>query len=128
MARFNVLHGLRVVADAAAVESLVKGLPTGSSALRIAPDDVLLVGHVGPVACSDSHAIVETDVGYSGAWFTRTEFEQTVRPHMEWSLPSDGRLGQGLIAGIGSKVLAQGPTFLVVCPTAFVHELEERLG
>lgn len=128
MARFDTLHGLRVVANPTALDSVVKALPSGVTVLRIAPDDLLLIGYIGPLSCSDPHAIIETDLGFSRAWFTRTEFDQIVRPHMEWAMPPDGRLGQGLIAGVGSKVLIDAATVLVVCPTAFVHELEGRLG
>jgi hypothetical protein len=128
MARFDTLHGLRIVADPAAVDTVVTGLPAEVTALRLAPDDILLVGCVGTPACPDPHAIVEPDLGFSGAWFTRAEFGQIVRPHMEWSVPTDGRLGQGLIAGVSSKVHVDGTTVLVVCPSAFVDELKERLG
>ncbi len=128
MASFDTLHGLRVVADPAAVDSVVAALPSGVTVLRIAPDDLMLIGYVGPLSCSDPHAIIETDLGFSRAWFSLTEFDQIIRPHMEWSMPPDGRLGQGLIAGVGSKVHIDAGTVLVVCPTAFVHELEGRLG
>ena len=128
MAHFDTLQGLRVVADPTAVDAVVTGLPAGSTALRIAPDDLLLVGYAGTPTCSDSHAIIESDLGFSGAWFTRTEFDRIVRPHMEWSVPTDGRLGQGMIAGVGSKVYLAGDRMLVVCPTGFVDELKERLG
>ncbi len=128
MARFSTLHGLRVVADPSAIDGVVAGLAPEVTVLRIASDDLLLVGHVGIPSCTDPHAIVETDLGFSGAWLTRSEFDQIVRPHMEWSVPADGRLGQGMIAGVSSKVHIDGTTVLVVCPSAFVDELEERLG
>ena len=127
MARFDTLHGLRIVADPTAVDTVVAGLAAAVIALRIAPDDLLLVGYVGTPACGDPHAIIETDLGFSGAWFTRSEFDQIVRPHMEWSVPTAGRLGQGMIAGVSSKVHVDGQTVLVVCPSAFVDELEARL-
>ena len=128
MARFTTVHGLRIVAVPGALDSLVGHLESSVSALRFAPDDLFLIGAVSRPACSDSHAIVESEIGFSGAWFTREEFDAMVRPHMEWHMPTDDRLGQGLMAGVPAKVHVSGSTVLVLCPSAFVYELEGRLA
>jgi hypothetical protein len=127
MARFTTVHGIRVVAAPVAVEAVAGVLAESVTALRFAPDDLFLIGYRGLPPCSDPHAIVATDLGYSGAWFARAEFEAIVRPHMEWQMPSDGRLGQGLVAGVPAKVHVDGDTVFVMCPSAFVHELKGRL-
>lgn len=127
MAGFETVQGVRVVARAQAIEELLAGLADAVTALRIAPDDVFLIGYPGVPACSDPDAIVETDRGFSGSWFTVEEFENVIRAHMEWPMPPHGTLGQGLIAGVPAKVHINNAAVLVVCPTAFVHELEGRL-
>lgn len=125
---FSTLRGLRVVASPAAVDELVAEQTAPITVLRIAPDDVFLVGSSGTMRCRDPHAIIETEHGFSGCWLSRREFDESVRVHMEWAVPTDGKLGQGLIAGVAAKVHVEDNVVLVLCPTAFVHELAERLG
>lgn len=130
MARFETLHAIRVVAKPAVIDALVGdpgGLGMGSTVLRFAPDDLFIIGQLGILEVSDQHAIIETELGFSGRWFTRSEFDSTVRAHMEWPLPANGNLGQGLIAGVAAKVHVEDKTVLVLCPTSFAHELEGRL-
>jgi hypothetical protein len=116
----------RIVATPAALDAFAP--PAGTLVLRIAPDDVLLVGDVpeAPVV-DDPHAIVVPDAGWSAASFSWAVVERKVQPITEWHIPSRG-LSQGSVGFVASKVLATEDGVRIFCQTAYAHELEERLG
>ena len=89
------LRGHRVVAEPSQLDALVAALPAGTTALRFAPDE-LLVLDLASIRLDDPHAIVEPDVGWSAVTVDR----EVVERHTEWQLPPTGALGQGSIAGV----------------------------
>lgn len=115
----------RLVAQPAALDTA--SWPAGSTVLRLAPDDVLLLAPEAP-SVDDTHAIVEPDAGWSVLWLTPTDFADHVAPHIEWELPAAGALGQGKVAGVPAKVLIRTDLVLVACQSCFAHELTERLA
>ena len=123
MPAFETLQAWRIVADAAAVDVVVAST---STTLRFSADDALVLSADRP-AVNDEHAIIELDAGWSGTWYTTEAFERTVRHFIEWDVPANG-LGQGLVAGVPSKVwTGDSGLVLIACPTAYAHELADRL-
>ena len=92
--------------------------------VRFAPDDAFGIGAAG-VEIDDADAIVESEVGFSGALVAIDE----VVDHIEWSLPVDRpAFAQGSIAGVPAKLwLAGDGTALLLTATAYADELERRL-
>jgi hypothetical protein len=174
------LFGIRVVALPAAIDVCIGVLPVSTTALRFAPDEVLLVpelvlgqGHDDAVdsydlssddpddnnnnnnngedelddegldsfddddrlemaleilLSEDPSAIVETDTGMSAMMFPRAEYERLIASRVEWKLPSTKPyLSQGKFLGVPVKLYATEDEALVICLTAYVHELAERV-
>ena len=119
----ELLSGLRVVAKPAAIDGAQ--LPQGVVVLRIAPDDAIVAG-VAAMTLDDPHAIVEPEYAFVHWRLTRAEFEG-ITDHIEWTLPADGQLGQGLIAGVPAKILVTPDHVLLVVSAGLAHELSERL-
>lgn len=121
---FERLRGLRVVADPAALDA-ARWSGEDVTVLRIAPDDAFAIDATG-VEVDDEHAIVEPEVGFSGAW---VELD-AVRRHAEWAIPKERpALAQGNVATVPAKVWlpdADGPTLLITA-AAYADELAGRL-
>ena len=117
------LHGLRVVAQPAALDGIA--LPHGSTMLRIAPDDAI-VTDAATLSVDDPFAIVEPEYAFVHWRLTPAEFDD-VTNHIEWPLPTDGALGQGLIAGVPAKIAIGPDHVLLVVSAGLAHELSERL-
>jgi hypothetical protein len=117
------LHGLRVVATPAAIDSAA--LPDGATMLRIAPDDAIIAG-AATLTLDDAFAIVEAEYAFVQWRLSPAEFEP-ITHHIEWELPAEGRLGQGLIAGVPAKILIAADHVLLVVSAGLAHELSERL-
>jgi hypothetical protein len=117
------LRGLRVVADPAAIDA-AHWHGDNVTVLRFAPDDAFGIDAEG-VAVDDADAIVEPEVGFSGA---RIAIDEVVG-HLEWSLPvARPALAQGSIAGVPAKLwLAADGGVLLVTATAYADELARRL-
>ena len=121
---FERLRGLRVVADPAAIDA-AGWSGDDVTVLRIAPDDALAIDAVG-VEVDDEHAIVEPEIGFSGAW---VELD-AVRSHAEWAIPkARPALAQGNVATVPAKVWLPdgGGTVLLITPAAYADELAARL-
>jgi hypothetical protein len=121
---FERLDGLRVVADAAALDR-ARWDGDDVTVLRIAPDDAFVIDATG-VAIDDEHAIVEPEVGFSGAW---VELD-AVRRHIEWALPAERPgLAQGFVATVPAKVWlpGTGDRVLLITAAAYADELAGRL-
>lgn len=170
------LFGIRIVALPAAIDLCVGILPASTTALRFAPDEVLLLpelvlgqglpgegsefslldvnpsgldltGYEGSdedpedfddddrlemaleiLLGEDPSVIVETDTGMSAMMFSRTEYDRLIAPRVEWQLPSTKPyLSQGKFLGVPVKLYATNDEALVICLTAYVHELAERV-
>ena len=117
------LHGLRVVAKPAALDGIA--LPHGATMLRIAPDDAI-VTDAATLSVDDPFAIVEPEYAFVHWRLTPAEFDD-VANHIEWPLPTDDTLGQGLIAGVPAKVAIRPDQVLLVVSAGLAHELSERL-
>jgi len=124
----EMLHGLRVVADPAALDGARWDVPVGADApivLRFAPDEAFAIGASG-VTLDDPDAVVEDERGYAGAW---CPFD-AIRPQTEWAPPTARpTLAQGSVAGVPAKVwLPDDGDVLVVVTAAHAAGLAERLG
>ena len=119
----ELLSVLRVVAKPAAIDAA--RLPQGATMLRIAPDDAIVAG-AAELTLDDPFAIVEPEYAFVHWRLTHDEFEG-VTDHIEWPLPAEGQLGQGLIAGVPAKIMIGADDVLLVVSAGLAHELSERL-
>ena len=120
---FERLTGLRVVAEAAALDAAYWG--EDITVLRLAPDDVFAIDATS-VTVDDEHAIVEPEVGLSGAWVAL----DAVRRHVEWQLPAERpALAQGFVATIPARVWLPDDSdrVLLITAAAYADELAGRL-
>ena len=120
---FERLAGLRVVAEPAALDAAYWG--EDITVLRLAPDDAFAIDATG-VTVDDEHAIVEPEVGFSGAW---VELD-AVRRHIEWALPAERpALAQGFVATVPARVWLpdDGDRVLLITAAAYADELAGRL-
>lgn len=119
------LRGQRVVAAPAALDALAGALPAGTTLLRFAPDEALILG-VGadPVEPDDPDAIVVEEAGFVALTVERAVVER----HVEWELPPMGGFAQGAIAGVPAKLAwLPGGQARIVTHAAYVADLEARL-
>ena len=119
----ELLEGLRVVANSAAIDAAV--LPDGATMLRIAPDDAIVAG-AATLTIDDPFAIIEPEYTFVYWRLQPAEFE-SVKHHIEWPVPEMGRLGQGLIAGVPAKIVITPDDVLLIVSAGLAHELSERL-
>jgi hypothetical protein len=119
------LAGLRVVADPAALDA-ARWQGDAVTVLRFAPDDAFALGAAG-IDVDDEHAIVESEVGFAGAWLPLAD----VLAHIEWPLPPEHpALAQGSIAGVPAKLWlpgGRGADVLLITAAAYADELAGRL-
>ncbi|MDP9250299.1 MAG: hypothetical protein M3O78_02880 [Chloroflexota bacterium] len=119
------INAVRVVAHAATLNGL--SWPDGAAVLRLAVDDLLVIG-AASAELADEAAIIEDERGFVGWWLTPGEVREKVLPHIEWPLPSARpALAQGLIAGVPARLWLGEDRALLLCAAAYAHELEERL-
>jgi hypothetical protein len=121
---FESLRGLRVVADPAALDG-ARWQGDDVTVLRLAPDDAFAIG-ADTVEIDDEHAIVESEVGFEGAWLPL----DAVVPHLEWSLPTERpALAQGFVATVPARLWLpdDGDALLLVTAAAYADELSGRL-
>jgi hypothetical protein len=117
------LRGLRVIADPAALDQ-ARWQGDAVTVLRLAPDDAFAIG-AESVDIDDEHAIVESEVGFVGAWLP----VDAVARHVEWSLPGERpALAQGFVATVPAKVwLPDDGDALLLTAAAYADELAGRL-
>ena len=125
MPALDRLHGLRVVADPAALEGARWHGPGDVIVLRLAPDDAFAIG-AETVGVDDEHAIVESEPGFVGAWLP----VEVVAHHTEWSLPEHRpALAQGAVAQVPARIwLPDDGDALLITAAAYSDELASRLG
>jgi hypothetical protein len=114
----------RIVAAPAALDAVQ--LPASAVALRLAPDDLLVLADVSPDV-ADPDAVVVPDPGWAGAWLEVGVAADLLARHADWQVP-DGGLAQGAAAGVPVKVFVAGDRTLLLVPAAFAAELVERLA
>jgi hypothetical protein len=115
-------HGLRVVAEAAALDAAAW---TGDDVLvlRLAPDEALALGATR-VEVSDPHAIVEDEAGFAVAPVAL----DVISAHIEWALPTERpALAQGSVAGIPARLWLTGDDAMVIVHAAYAADLQDRL-
>ena len=126
MLDFVTMHGRRVVASATALDAAQ--WPDGALVLRLAPDDVFVIGP-GDLAVDDEHAIVCDEAGWSGVWLPVDVFEAHAQSHIHWSIAEHRpAFAQGLMAQIPVKLWLENERVLVLTATVSRHELAERLA
>jgi hypothetical protein len=118
------LHGLRVVADPAALDSATWRGPADVTVLRLAPDDAFAIGATD-VDVDDEHAIIEAESGFAGAWLP----VDAVAHRVEWSIPAERpALAQGSVANVPARVwLPDDGNALIITAAAYADELASRL-
>ena len=118
------LPALRVVGAPEALDGLQ--LPDEHPVLRLAPDDLLVIG-AASVQVTGEHLVVD-EAGFVGWWLTPDEVREQVVPHVDWPLPTARpAFAQGLIGGVPAKLWLAEDRALLLCAAAYAHELEERL-
>ena len=126
MPGFEPLPGIRVVADPVAIDALVAALPAERAHLRLAPDDVLVIG-AAEVAVDDPDAIVEPETGFVAADVDLA----VVARHTEWPIPLERpSFAKGAIAGVPARLslIRDDGRATLVTAAAYTEELAERLG
>jgi len=121
------LRGWRIVARPEALDALARaGVGT---ALRLATDDLLLIGPGAPPAVDDGDAIVVPDTGFVAWTLDAAALRSLVEEHVDWQLPADRpTLAQGLVAAVPAKLwLEDDGTARLICLAAYAAELQERV-
>lgn len=123
----------RVVATPAAIDRLVAAHADrpGIRPIRLADDEVMISESLLPDAqVDDAHAISEVDQSFHVLHSPAAAMVQWIGHLLEWPIPTDGSTAQGLLFGVPVKLGSSvgGDALALLCPTALVHELEERLG
>ena len=129
MLALETLHGLRVIASPAALDTAEWG--ESITALRLAPDDVFAVGaalaDATTIEAADAHAIIVDESGFVGCWLTTSEFAN-VAAHIEWHLPTNRpAFAQGYVAGVPAKLWLTDDRALLLCAGPYAADLAERL-
>lgn len=121
----EVLKGRRVAAAPAALDAAQ--WPSAWMVLRFAPDEALVVGD-GDLVVDDRHALVEDDASLAAIELPLSEAGDVLARLGDWEWPIPGEsLSQGLIAGIPAKVWTRPELVLLIVPTSYLHEVEDRL-
>jgi hypothetical protein len=126
----------RVVAASAAIDTA--RWPTGSIALRVAPDEALIISDAltdrhGPadpalVGVADPHAIVERDSGWCGAWVPSDQALELVERACTWEPPrARPAFAQGALADLPVKIWFEQDRVLFIVAAPFAADLEARL-
>jgi len=122
----EVINGRRVVAAPAAIDS--GRFPSNALLLRIAPDDILVIGD-GSIELADDAAIIEADAGWCALRVSEEQAKEIIAHHAAWNPPSHRPVMiQGMIAGLPAKVYLDGDDSLIMVATPFAAELEARLA
>ena len=124
------LNCTRLMANPSALDQAT--MPTGHLAFRTAPDELWItppVEDVSAVVTADPHAIVTHDTSLSGVWLPADEANRYLLHHCEWEVGKERPLFvQGAISGLATKLWLEEDRVLVIVPTPYAAELEERLN
>ncbi len=120
------LQGRRVVSVPAALDTAV--WPADSIVLRVAPDEAFVVGD-GDLVVDDPHALIEDDASLAAITLPLAEAGDLLVRLCDWEWPIAGEfLSQGLVAGVPVRVWTRSDRVLLIVPSSYLHEVEERLG
>lgn len=121
------LQATRIVAIPAVLD--VVPWPDAVPVLRVAPDEVLAVGTIGPGLISDPHAIVAAETGLFGVWMERAETRRRLAMYATWQWSGAPKsVAQGAVAGLPVKVWFEVNRALWIVPEPFAADFEERLS
>ena len=124
MPALEPLRGLRVVADAAALDA-TRWPGADVTVLRFAPDDVFAIGADG-VEVDDEHAIVEPEVGFAGVWLP---VDGRRAPRRMAAAAGATRPRPGVRRAVPAKVwLPDDGEALLLTAAAYADELAGRSG
>jgi len=132
----------RLVATAAALEAA--RWPSGSIAMRVAPDEMLVVrsdaadpadpadpsvvSPVSLVGAADPHAIIEEDAGWRGVWVPSDQALGLVERGCRWEPPrARPAFAQGALADLPVKIWFEKDRVLFIVAAPFAADLEARL-
>lgn len=119
------LVGRRIVARPEALDTAV--WPADGLPLRLAEDDVLLLGGDGAIEIDDPDALIVRDAGHVGVWLEGTDLD-LIASVVEWRLPVDRpALSQGAVAALPARLWCEDHRVLVIVVAPLGAELEERL-
>ena len=122
--RVSITH---VVAKPSALDGLE--FLQDSIAIRIAPDEMLIVSGPIPELAGDPHAIVEPDAGFFAMWLPISDARALLARICEWELPGNApAFAQGSVAGLPVKLWFGAERVLFLVPAAYAHDFEERLA
>lgn len=121
----ETIPATRVVSTPTAIDAAT--VPSTAVALRLAPDELLVLG-AGPVTVDDEHAIIVADFGWSGTWLEAMVAAEFLRHSCEWDLPQERpAFAQGMVAHLAVKVWFEPERTLILLPSPLAAELQERL-
>ena len=127
MLALETVPGVRIVGDPDLLDREVPG--RHATVLRLAPDELLILGPATEVAETYPDLIVAAESGFVGCWLTPDELAARVLPHVDWALPvARPFLAQGLVAGVPAKLWLESGRALLLCAAPYAFELAERLG
>jgi len=116
------LHGTRIIAAPAVLDAVA--VPGIRDVIRLAADDLFLLGNYKFIHTGPDALIQEDETGFVGWWLNPNELEH-VGHHIDWPLTPG--LNQGLVAGVPAKVWLGPDRCLLLVARAYAHELEARL-
>ncbi len=106
-----------------------------ASGLRVAPDEVMLIGQPGAAlelaariaGVVDAHAVVLDETDGWATWSLRGEDARLAFSYLSpLELPEEGFV-QGEVAHLPAKVLVRGDAVHILVPSMLSHELRHRL-
>jgi hypothetical protein len=102
--------------------------PSGSLVLRTAADEALVMPPVADLLLADPHAIIVAEGGFSGVWLAADEALAFLERACEWELPPERpAFAQGAVAGLPAKLWLEAERVLVLVPSPYMYDFEERL-
>lgn len=125
MQRLERMSATRIVAKPVTLDALK--IPIDVIALRLAQDELLLLGEGIEALGVSSAEIVEPESGFAGVWLSTGEANELFARHCEWVLPRERpAFAQGMIGGIAAKVWLEAERVLILVPAPFAHEFENN--
>jgi hypothetical protein len=133
---FEPLVCTRLVATVAALDAA--RWPGGSIALRIAPDEALIISHdvtggtaladLSHVRAADPHAIVERDAGWCATWVPSNQAIELLERACRWEPPrARPAFAQGALSDLPVKIWFEQDRVLFIVAAPFAVDLEARL-
>ena len=130
MLAFEAVSAIRVVAESTVLDALATRSDRLAVVpiLRIAPDELLIIGRIDQVDIADEHALIEMEDGLVADQLTWPEFETAIRPHLDWTLPTTRpSAALGLVAAVPCQLWLTDSDVLVMTYACYAHELRERV-